>query len=336
MRILKSYQNTLPFAFLSFIGLMLLTVHLQAQEMKQPKAERRYSFKTQTLAVNDSVKIGYYEKGEGKTLLMVHGLGGYMKNWEQNIDALSEEYHCVVIDLPGYWSSAVKEAWQSDDYMEFFARQLIAFIQQKELEEPVLMGHSMGGQVAIVAALKAPELFSKLILAAPAGIETFRPQQAAMLKQISQPEVMMKQEEPAIRQAFAINFYQQPEGLEAMIQDRLWLKETPYFKSYCQIVSNGVKGMLNHPVRENLAQLEVPTLIIYGTEDRLIPNKYLHPDLSTKAIAQAAADEIPNAELVLIPEAGHLLQYERPEAFNQAVMDYLESGQKIMKANTRH
>ncbi|MFN2440995.1 MAG: hypothetical protein ABR503_17455, partial [Chitinophagaceae bacterium] len=131
----------------------------------------------------------------------------------------------------------------------------------------------MGGQIASILALQQQHLISKLILVAPAGLETFTEAEAKMMMAATSATAFEKQEEAIIRYSYKQNFYQQPADAEILIRDRLRFKNCPDFKNYTEAVSNSIKGMLYHPIRKDLSKLIQPVLILFGENDALIPNK---------------------------------------------------------------
>jgi pimeloyl-ACP methyl ester carboxylesterase len=84
-------------------------------------------------------------------------------------------------------------------------------------------------------------------------------------------------------------------------------------------------GMLDEPVFEQLNNIKQPTLICYGEEDRLIPNTYLHKELSTKSIGEKAIEKIPVSELNMIPKAGHFVHFDQPEKVNEIMKNFLKN-----------
>lgn len=190
----------------------------------------------------------------------------------------------------------------------------------------------MGGQLALLIALEYPERVDKLVLAAPAGIETFTEQEAAGLKAFAAQNFPQKQTEEQIRLSWAMNFSSLPPETEPLIRERLQLNESPYYPTYAQVLEKGVAGMLEAPVAGRMQEIKAPVLLIFGDEDKLIPNRYLHPDQSTQSIAQQARQALPNSQLVMLPAAGHLLQFEQPEAFNKAVLEFLKKHSSTKKS----
>ncbi|WP_370088904.1 alpha/beta fold hydrolase [Ekhidna sp.] len=282
-----------------------------------------YKYETKKVTIFDDIQIAYVDEGaeEAPVIVMVHGLGGYIKNWYPTIDGLSDAYRCIALDLPGYGQSTLRD-FEEEDYIDFFARSLDAFVQKQELNNVILMGHSMGGQVSIVTALKKPNWLSQLILAAPAGFETFTAEEAKILEQFSSATALMSHTEDQIRAAYKINFVDMPELAEEMIQDRLKAKEAPWFPEYAKVREMGVKGMLSHPIYNELDQIEVPTYVLFGEKDFLIPNRYLHAGMTTQQVAEMG-NKIPNVKIKMIEAAGHMLQMDNPAGFNRAVKQML-------------
>jgi pimeloyl-ACP methyl ester carboxylesterase len=83
--------------------------------------------------------------------------------------------------------------------------------------------------------------------------------------------------------------------------------------------------MLYHPVKDELKNLKQSVLIIYGQQDALIPNKFLHPSLSLANVVKTGTDNIPKSESVFINNAGHIVQYEQPDGVNSAILRFLKN-----------
>ncbi|HMQ46976.1 MAG TPA: alpha/beta hydrolase [Saprospiraceae bacterium] len=258
--------------------------------------------------LGDEVRIAYVEKGRGdRVLLFIHGLGSNFKGWSKLVEDLKNDFRCIAIDLPGYGYSDKK------DYpfgIPFFSRQIIHFIQALGLRDVYLVGHSMGGQIAVDAVLKAPELFRKLILLAPAGFEVFNDTDRQWVQQLYQPQVIKGISTTQIKLNFKANFYHFPKEAHFMIEDRLHLRKQGDYDYFCRMISACVSGMLATPVFDRLEQLTLPTLAVYGEKDQLIPNKFLHPTWTTRKVAEAGTAQIPGSQLHLIPKCGHFVPWE--------------------------
>ncbi len=323
-----STQNKIIFGTNCFIRMknlpILFLLFFVGQTWAQPlDVMTMDTFELRKVRVNDSLSLAYVDEGTGaQTLLFVHGLGSYQKAWLKNIPALSGQYRCIAVDLPGYGTS---DGISGGYAMTFFASVLADFIRTLQLERVVLVGHSMGGQIALHLALAAPDLLSRLVLVAPAGFELFSAQEKLWFQQVYTPAWVAAATPEQIRSNFKLNFFRMPEDANLMIEDRIRLSSDPGFDAYCAMVPRCVQGMLEEPVLERLSDIRLPSLIVFGAEDILIPNRLLHPGLTTQQVAETGRDKLPDSRLIMVPEAGHFVQWEKATEVNQAILDFLKN-----------
>ena len=303
--------------FTIFAALLFLSA-AHAQDTCLPK----YNLPVKTIELS-SGKLAYVEKGRGQTILFIHGLGGNISHWLKSVNALSASYTCIAIDLPGYGWSDKNVDTKGKDRLQFYADAITEFIKKKKIKKVMLAGHSMGAQVAIITALQNKAV-KKLTLVAPAGLETFTEKEAQLLISSTPAMLFENQDEAVIRNNFKINFVQQPADAEQLIQDRLRMKTCAGFKTYCETVSAGVKGMLAHPVKDSLQYLKMPVLIVFGANDMLIPNRYLHATLKTEELAKQSAALIPGCKVQMIEKAGHMVQFENNNQINTIIKIFIQ------------
>ncbi len=284
---------------------------------------------SETLKYNDVEKISinleeiaYREMGSGDTtLLFIHGLSSNLEAWNKNIAALKDKYKCIAIDLPGYGKSSKNKL---DHSITDYADVIHQFIQKKDLKQTILIGHSMGGQIAIRSVLDYPADFLKLILIAPAGIETFSAGEAQIMKASYTPVMLREATEEQIRANFLINFHEFPEDAEFMVEDRIAMKKASDFENYSQIVVNNIHAMLDEPVIEELSKIKIPVLMIFGSNDALIPNKYFHRDQDLEMLSNIAKEKLPQLEVKIIEDAGHFVNFEKAEIVNKEMSYFLK------------
>ena len=226
---------------------------------------------------------------------------------------MTSKYHCIAIDLPGYGQSGQPVDELS---MGFFVEQIEAFIKAKKLKNLSLIGHSMGGQISIHIALNGKAELQHLILLAPAGIERFSEEEGALLKKLITPLSIQSLPDSQIEKNFAINFAanQLPEDAGFMYEDRLKMKaDSAVYSDFSQVFTQSMTAMLEGPVFQRLGELKLPVLTLYGEMDYLIPNKYLHPELTTLGVGKQAESAIPNNKLTMIAACGHFVPWEQSE-----------------------
>lgn len=282
--------------------------------------ELDYPYSVKKMQLDPVHQLAYMEEGPASApvIIFIHGLGSYAPAWKKQLAELSKNYRCIAVDLPGYGKSAKGEY---EGGMAYNAKIILQFANQLGLDKFTLVGHSMGGQIAITVALIAPERINKLILASPAGFETFDAGEKAWFKDVVTARGTKLTPAKAIVQNYHSNFYNFPDDADFMIRDRLAIRSAADFDWYCYIIPKGVQGMVNEPVYHRLPELKMPVLVIFGANDQLIPNRYLNG--GTTASIAAVSERIPNHKLVLLPKVGHFVQFEGAQAFNEAVGGFL-------------
>ncbi|RMH69233.1 MAG: alpha/beta fold hydrolase [Gemmatimonadetes bacterium] len=314
--------NMLPIGLLMWFSIALTgCTPYKNVPLKMEFADLQYPFAVQYADIETDIRIAYVDEGSGsETILFVHGLGSYLPAWHKNIQALRSDYRCIAVDLPGYGKSS-KGAYPIT--MEWYADILVKFMAELKIDSAILAGHSMGGQIAMIMALKYPEQVERLILVAPAGFEAFSEGEKEWFRENITARGVKLTPVQQIRANLVHNFYNMPPDAEFMVTDRIALRHAHDFDAYCYTIRKCVTGMVDQPVLDVLDALQPPTLIVFGQNDQLIPNPYLHGG-RTADIANIGAQKIPNSTLVLLADCGHFAQYEQADAFNQAVRDFLK------------
>ncbi len=221
------------------------------------------------------VDIAYVDSdstaGDDKTpLVFIHGLSSYLGFWEYQLPELSRDRRVLALDLPGFGASGRPDAPYTPPW---YGDVVVDWMDAIGLDRAVLVGHSMGGQIALTVALEHPERVEALVLAAPAGFETFKPGAARWMKDWWTEGRATEASEAELRATFeTLVFNRKDAGTERLLEERVRMSGTPAFRGTSVAVSRAVAGMLDFPVADRLSEIGVPTLIVYGTDDRMIPN----------------------------------------------------------------
>ncbi|MDE1207853.1 alpha/beta fold hydrolase [Tenacibaculum larymnensis] len=308
---------------LALIFILTSTIVLaQNPKKSMKKLLSAYEFKTRCVKVDD-IEMTYLKEGKGdKTLLFLHGLSSNADAWFKNIETLKENYTCVAIDLPGHGKSSKPEEAYTPT---FFADVVFKFIKKKRLKNVILVGHSMGGQASMKLVLMHPEVIEKLVLIAPAGLEQFSEAQGNILKSVYTAKVVKNTTDDQITKNYALNFYEQPKEVSKMIEDRIRIKQASDFNAHCEAIVKSVYGMLDDPVHKDLEKISQKTLVVFGNKDMLIPNRYLHPELTIQDVGNIAVDKIKNVTVKYVENCGHFAQFEKPEKVNLLIQEFVES-----------
>lgn len=260
--------------------------------------------------------------GDVSTVVLIHGLSSYGSFWEHQIPALAQQHRVLVLDLPGFGQSGKPDApYTPPWYADIVADWMSAVWAPKA----TVVGHSMGGQIALTLALEHPDRVDALVLSAPAGIERFGTGAAGFMKAYWTETRAMEASEDEIRANFVASVFNKPdEGVERLIEERVRMGHSRSFAGTSVAVSRCIAGMLDHPVWDRLPQISQPTLVVFGTDDHLIPNPVFTGG-STRSVGAEAERRIPGSRLVMLPGAGHTAHHDDPRGFNAAVAAFLES-----------
>lgn len=239
--------------------------------------------------------------GEGGTpALLVHGFGGSIDSWSLVQPEFAADRRVIAIDLPAHGDS---DATLSDGGVNDLAGSLIAVLDALKIDRTHLVGHSMGGAVAIAAAAAAPERFASLCLIAPAGLG---PEVDGEFIKGFLAAKRRRELRPAIERLFADKAMVSERMLEALIRmKRVGGVEAALRSIADQFFPGGRQRDMG--LREALAALPAPKRIIWGREDRIIP--------------PAHADGL--AETAFIDGAGHMPQLEAPATVSRLVREFL-------------
>jgi pimeloyl-ACP methyl ester carboxylesterase len=261
-------------------------------------------------------KVNYVEIGEGPSVVLVHGLSGVWQNWLENIPHLAHSHRVIAIDLPGFGASPMPP-WEIS--IPAYGRFVRDFCERLGIERCSLIGNSMGGFIATELAISEPDRVDDLVLVSAAGITWARSRRepATMLARVGRaaaPMALRFQMSGIRREKFRKRAFQgvfhDPNGLR---REMLWENVVPALQSPGYF--DAIRNLVGYDVRHRLEEIGVPTLIIWGRNDRVVP---VPAALSYK---KRIGD---NAELVILDRCGHVPQIERPVRFNRVLEKFLE------------
>lgn len=272
------------------------------------------------ITLSNGASVSYIDEGSGpSTILFIHGLATYGGTWVHNIEGLQSAFRCIALDLPGNGHSDKSDLPYS---IQYYAACVYDFIQKMKLKNVVLCGHSMGGQIAMTLMLNVPDAAVKMVLCAPAGFEQFNVFEKTMYRSVIGLADIFSSDESSLRNSIYNSFYKNPAQADGMIEDMVKILRSYPASTYKKMLDASIQAMMNEPVYDSLSKIKIPTLVIFGELDALIPNKLLHP-ISTDQLARTAVAKMPDATLEMIPFAGHFVQWEKAERVNAAIKDFV-------------
>lgn len=251
------------------------------------------------------------EAGQALTVL-IHGFSVPSYIWEPTFQNLKQTgFHVLRYDLYGRGYSDRPEV---DYSVELFVRQLTELLDALVIETPVnLIGLSMGGPIAAAFCERFPERVGRLALIDPAGFKAWKSLSLSVLRIPGLGEWVFKRNGPDLIVNSQRDDFYQPErfpGYGGLARPQM-LKEG-YFRALLSTLRKGPLGDLSELYRQVGAQAR-PVLLIWGAEDRTFP----------VALGQKALRLMTRASLQVIPEAGHIPHYERPELVNPLLVEFL-------------
>jgi pimeloyl-ACP methyl ester carboxylesterase len=319
-------KNLQKIIFIFFIFACLLTligpflVPVPELENLVPEAELAEP-NSRFIEIND-VTMHYKELGQGETtFILLHGFGASVYSWREVMDDFSQVGRVIAYDRPafGLTERPMPETWSENPYgMGANIELLRGLMDALGVEKAILVGNSAGGGVATAFGLEYPERVEALVLVDPGlggGRDPQFPEWALPLMRTPQMRhigpllvrdiaetgndtILRAWSEPSKVTGEIIEAYRKP--LRAENWDRA-LYELTFAPPYPEL-------------RPQLPQLTIPALVIGGKDDRIIRPRYF----------EAVAEEIPGAELILLPNCGHVPQEECPQEFMKEVLQYLE------------
>lgn len=256
----------------------------------------------------NNYEMAYEDRGNGLPILFIHGYPLNRRLWQPQVDGLSGSARILAPDLRGHGDSQSVEGPYS---MDTLAADCVALLDALDIHKPVVIcGLSMGGYIALALYRNYPKRMGGLILAAtrasadtPKGkanrdaaatqakgngvesvVESMLPKMMSPKTYQQKPELVQR-----VKQIMAST------SLEGVLGDLMGMKERP-------------------DSTPTLGRISIPTLVIHGEDDQII---------SAEETKQMHA-QIHDAFLETVPEAGHLLNLEQPQIFNQAVRRFIQ------------
>jgi pimeloyl-ACP methyl ester carboxylesterase len=256
--------------------------------------------------------------GEGPVLLLVHGLSGCWKNWLENIPHFARDHRVIAIDLPGFGES---EMPAKTICIGGYADTIDTLMSELGIDSARIVGNSMGGFIAAELAIRYPARVERLVLVDAAGlsIEFLRTTRKRGVRHHLETVALCKigllasrsalvARRRRLRNALLLLFVVHPSRLAPELAiEQVGSSGKPGFPAALQ-------ALCSYPIRERLADIACPTLIVWGGKDRLVPVK------DATLFEQLIAD----ARKIIYADTGHLPMLERPSRFNADVGRFLQ------------
>jgi pimeloyl-ACP methyl ester carboxylesterase len=237
----------------------------------------------------------------GRKILFIHGAGSNGHTWHRQGEAIGEYHSAIALDLPGHGRSAGVEGLSTvADYADF----VIAFLDKLQIKSTIILGHSMGGAIAMELALRHSPRVEALILSCTAAQFNISAERIDALRAITMGRAP---------QAFNTEGYSPKTVKENFdVVREGWMEQA---KTDPRVRYTDIVACSNVDLREQISKIEKPTLIIAGADDQG----------TTPADAEFMAGKILGAKKTIVADAGHFIPRERPAAYNSAIEEFVAS-----------
>jgi pimeloyl-ACP methyl ester carboxylesterase len=276
--------------------------------------ERRYAaHPASTFVELGGARVHVRDQGEGAPIVMLHGALTSLHDWEPWAEALADEHRVVTLDLPpfGLTGNGGWEQYDNERYLQL----IDALLADRDIEQAVIVGNSLGGYFAALYAAERPERVAALVLISPAGYPQAVPWP---LRVYTVPGIGALAERVTPRFMVRLGVYRSHHDTgavgEAMVERYFRLATAPGNRAGMRELFTRVVAQ-SHEEPDWVPSIIAPTLLLWGTEDRLVP-----PELAKRWL-----EDLPRAELIRYPEVGHVAMLEIPEQSLGDVQRFLDA-----------
>ncbi len=266
------------------------------------------------IAESHGNRISYIHAGSGPPVILIHGLGGSTLVWQRNIEALAQRYSVYAIDMPGHGYSDNPALGYG---LEAARKYIAGFMDAMNIQKASFVGNSAGGLAAISFTINHPERVDKLVIVDGAGLGQ---ELAGFLKVLSVPlvgEILARPSVGSMRALLRALIYDQTKVPMGLAEEMANVRRLPGRKlallKYLRLGANARGQKRNVIQSPDLSKISVPTLVVWGRNDFLVP----------VAHAERTAKAIPGARLHIFDSCGHWPQLEKSEEFNNLLREFL-------------
>jgi pimeloyl-ACP methyl ester carboxylesterase len=264
-----------------------------------------------------SINTRYWSVGtQGSPVILLHGGGSSVEVWSYNVQALAQQHRVFAFDMVGSGLSDKPKVSYSLDYQLQFLK---AFMDRLDIEQASLIGNSMGGSIALMLAIEAPERVRHLGLVSSFGLGREIDIYDRLLATFPAIANLIPLSRGGTRMVLNSCVYDSQSVPEAWVESNFQGLSLPGRKQalISLLTTNlnfwGVRHEVFNPIIQKLDRIQVPTLIIWGKQDSIIPVSH----------AYTTARRITHSRLHIFERCGHWAQVEYPEEFNYLVLEFL-------------
>lgn len=248
------------------------------------------------MKIHKEGEYSYIDEGSGEPLVLLHGLFGALSNWEQVVNKFSKEYRVLIPLLPIYDMPLKKAGLGAlTDFVEGFAEQM-------NLGSVTLVGNSLGGHVALIYTLRHPDKVDRLVLTGSSGL--FENTMGGSFPRRGSYDY--------IQERVAYTFYDPKTATKELVDE---VFQTTKSIPKCLRIVAIAKSAQRDNLREEIKNINAPTLLVWGLNDTITP----------PMVAHEFDKLIPNTTLNFVDKCSHAPMMEHPEIFNNYLYNWLKN-----------
>ena len=250
-------------------------------------------------------------RGQKPTMVMVHGFGAFKENWLELATELKDDFHLVLVDLPGFGASSFDPAQPYDIYTQ--TQRLHAFLAALGVEKFHIVGNSMGGAIAALYAGNYPDALLSVTLLDPAGVRAVQSDYEKLLQQGKNPLILNDPSEFD----FLVDFAMEKKRFAPWPLSEVSIQKMVDRKDRNQIIFAQVMQHDEVRFKQAITQITAPTLIAWGKQDRVI------------AAGNATEFQrlIPRSQVALLDGVGHVPMMEIPVECAALIRNFTHTSQ---------
>jgi pimeloyl-ACP methyl ester carboxylesterase len=292
---------------------LLMKKSINGMKLKMQEVMSGSKWKGQFVTIQGN-RIHYMMKGEGKPLLLVHGLGAYSYTWRHNIDELARYFRVYALDLKGFGLSDKPNAIGYS--IDHHAKMVVQFLDLMNLAQVDYLGSSMGGEIGLRLSLYFPNRINRLVLIASSGYRDSLPMIAKIVRRLPYIGIVKR---------YVHNKVLTEESLTAIVKGAYYnptiISEEEIYHYLYPVFLTGFEGAYMRLLKEfdfgkekmHYSKVKHRTLLIAGEQDGVIPLEH----------SQRFHNDIKNSILITIGQCGHFLHEEKSKLVNRHLLRFL-------------
>lgn len=251
----------------------------------------------------NSIKVHFVKKGSGKPILFIHGWNCSILFWKYNIDEFARHYTVYAIDLPGFGKSPASMREYS---ISEYTRLVLSFIKKMKIKNPVIIGHSMGGAIALELISRYYGKIKSLVL-----VDTLAKKVPSILRFLLIPYVgrlvhsLTLKNYHYLRYTDRVLFYNTKTYDDSVITEVMKTSQEASLRSLQSYAKTDFRKILN--------RIDIPVFVVVGKKTII----------SMRGASKTLAKSIKNSKLIVVSKAKHAPMLENPEEFNTMILSEL-------------